>query len=92
MKIKHLKELINKYPDDLEVVILYKDNYLEHIEDEFSIFKSSVNHCNYTTKFQSNIDYYSFTEETFVYADQIDGKMRDVQIPMQKKEVLILEI
>ena len=92
MKIKHLKELINKYPDDLEVVILYRDNYSEHIEDEFSIFKSSVNHCTYTTKWQSCIDYYSFTEEICECMDEVEGKIEEIQIPMTKKDVLIIEV
>ena len=92
MKIKYLKETLSKYPDDLEVVILYKDNYDEHIEDEFSIFPSSLNHCNYTTKWQSNIDYYSFTEKTFEYRDDIGNKICQVHIPMTKKDVLIIEV
>jgi hypothetical protein len=35
MKLKHLKALLENYPDDMEVLIVYKDNYREHIEDEF---------------------------------------------------------
>ncbi len=92
MKIKHLKEALSQYPDDMEVLIIYKDNYGENIEDEFAIFQSSINYCNYTTKWQSNIDYYSFTEEICDYCDEFDGKKQDVQIPMTKKDVLIIEV
>ena len=35
MKLIHLKALLENYPDDMEVLIVYKDNYREHIEDEF---------------------------------------------------------
>lgn len=77
----------------MEVVISYQgyeDKFF--VEGEFSTLRTSINHCSYTTKWESNVDYYSFVEETCVYADQINGKKVDVQIPMQKKEVLVLEV
>jgi hypothetical protein len=49
MKLKHLKALLENYPDDMEVLIVYKDNYREHIEDEFAIRQYPMNYCVYTT-------------------------------------------
>jgi hypothetical protein len=92
MKLIHLKALLENYPDDMEVLIVYKDNYREHIEDEFAIRQSRIHHCVYTTKWQSNIEYYSFTENTCEYRDEIDGKLVDGEISMERKEVVILEV
>ena len=92
MNVKRLKELLNTFPDDMEVLIAYKDNYGECIEDYFAIYQSKVNHCTYTTKWQSNFDYYSFREETCEYRDEIDGKIVEVSVPMNKKDVVILEV
>lgn len=89
MKLKDLKEKLSKYPDDMEVIV----SHLDGIEGEFAIFSSSIYHCNYTTKWQSEIDYYSLNEETWhYYCDEFEGKKQDVQIPMTKKDVLIIEV
>ena len=92
MKLIHLKALLDNYPDDMEVLIVYKDNFREHIEDEFAIRQSRIYHCVYTTKWQSNIEYYSFTENICEYRDEIEGKLVDGEIVMERKEVVILEV
>lgn len=95
MNVKRLKELLNTFPDDLEVLIVYKDNYGECIEDDYTIYQSKVNHCTYTTKWQSNVDFYSFREETCEYRDEdwtIGGKIVEVSVPTNKKDVVILEV
>lgn len=91
MKVKQLKELLDNYPEEMELLIIYRDNYGENIVDDFSIYNASINHCNFTTKFQSNIDYYSSKEDVCVYKDQINGMIQNVELPMEKKEVVILE-
>lgn len=88
MKIKDLKEKLNQFPDDMEVLIGDYDCY----ENEFNISKRELNHCNYTTKFQSEVDFYSFKEDTCKYKDEIDGKIVVVKIPMERKEFVILEV
>ena len=88
MNVKRLKELLNTFPDDMEVLIAYG----ERIEDDYDIYQSKVNHCTYTTKWQSNIDFYSFQEETCEYRDEIGGKIVEVSVPMNKKDVVILEV
>jgi hypothetical protein len=92
MKLKYLKALLENYPEDMEVLIVYKDNYREHIEDEFAIRQYPMNYCVYTTKWESNIEYYSFTENTCEYRDEIDGRLVDGEIVMERKEVVILEV
>lgn len=92
MKNSHLQEILKTFPDDLEVLIVYKDNYGECIEEDYTIYQSKINHCTYTTKWQSNFDYYSFREETCEYRDEIDGKIVRASLPTNKKDVVILEV
>lgn len=94
MNVKRLKELLNTFPDDLEVLIVYKDNYGECIEEDYTIYQSKVNHCTYTTRGQSNDDFYSFREKTYEYEyrDKIDGKIVRVSLLTNKKDVVILEV
>ena len=92
MKVKELIEKLQEFPRDMEVLITYKDNYGRVIEDDFEIVKFSINHCNYATKWQSCIDYYSFTEETCEYRDEVKGKIVERKIPMTKKDVVIIEV
>jgi hypothetical protein len=46
MNIKHLKEKLNQFPDDMEVLI----GDCDWLENEFNISKIEINHCNYTNK------------------------------------------
>jgi hypothetical protein len=88
MKLKHLKALLENYPDDMEVIIGDCDWY----EKEFNISKIELNHCNYTNKWSSNVDYLSQDEDTCEYKDEIDGKIVSIEIPMERKEFVILGI
>jgi hypothetical protein len=88
MNIKQLKEKLNQFPEDLEGVLGDCDWY----ENEFNISKIELNHCNYTNKWSSNVDYFSENEDTCVYRDEIDGKIVVVKIPMERKEFVILEV
>jgi hypothetical protein len=88
MKIKNLIEKLNQFPEELEVIIGDCDWY----ENEFNISKIELNHCNYTNKWYSNVDYFSEDEDTCVYSDEIDCKIVVVKIPMERKEFVILEV
>jgi len=88
MNIKQLKEKLNQFPEELEVIIGDCDWY----ENEFNISKIELNHCNYTNKWSSNVDYFSQNEDSYVYSDEIDGKIVVVKIPMERKEFVILGI
>ena len=92
MNVKRLKELLNTFPDDSEVLIVFKDDYGECIEGDYTIYQSRVNHCTYTTKWQSNVDFYSFQEETCEFRDEIGGKIVRASLPTNKKDVVILEV
>jgi hypothetical protein len=88
MKIKDLIKKLNEFPEELEVIIGDCDWY----ENEFNISKIELNHCNYTNKWSSNVDYFSEDEDTCVYRDEIDGKIVVVKIPMERKEFVILGV
>ena len=88
MRIKELIEKLNQFPEDLEVIIGDCDWY----ENEFNISKIELNHCNYTNKWSSNVDYFSKNEDTCIYRDEIDGKIVVVKNPMERKEFVILEV
>ena len=86
MNIKHLKEKLNQFPDDMEVLI----GDCDWLENEFNISKIEINHCNYTNKQSSNVDYFSQYEDTCEYKDEIDGKIVVVKIPMERKDFAML--
>lgn len=94
MNVKELREKLNQFPDDMEVLITYRDPvYWElQIEYEYKLIKSLVKHCTYTTKWQSNIDYYSFEDDTYTYRDEVDGKLVDMKVHTEQKEFVILEV
>lgn len=87
MKNKELQELLKKHPDDMEVLINFNIDY----DGEITVEKKNLYHCNYTTKWQSNIDFYSETDENVCYKDDIDGKIVAIKIPTERKEFIILD-
>lgn len=88
MNIKELKEKLNEFPDDMEVLIDYGN---EIYDGEFIIIRKDLYHCNYTTKWQSNIDFYSIYDEPAVYKDDVDGKIVEMKVPTEKKEFIIFD-
>lgn len=91
MNNKALQEILKKYPDDMEVLIVYKGGYSEVLEDDFGVYGTTANHCTYSHKWANDISYYSFLEKSFVYKDQVEGKLVDVELAMQTKDVILLE-
>lgn len=87
MKNKDLQEFLKQHPDDMEVLIDYNTCY----EGELVVKKKDLYHCNYTTKWQSNIDFYSEHDEDCVYKDEIDSKIVVMKIPTEKKEFIVLD-
>lgn len=85
---KKLQELLQQYPDDMEVLIDYGQ---EIYGAELIVKRQDLYHCNYTTKWQNNIDYYSLYEEPCVYKDQVNGKIVVMKVPTTKKEFIILD-
>lgn len=93
MKNSELQEILKKYPDDIDVLIGNSDSDGVFIDDLYDIVKEEVNFANYSTKWQNEIDYYSYGEEdSITYRDELNGKLTEVTIPTTKKEVLLLKL
>jgi len=88
---KRLQELLSRYSDDTEVILATRRKHGYCFENEFTIDHMEVNPCGYTTKWQSNIDHYSFVDTKCEYRDEFDGKLVDLEIPMVTKRVIVLE-
>ena len=88
MKNKDLQELLKQYPDDMEVLM---DGGYCYYDGELTIKKKELYHCNCTSKFQSNFDFYSEDDEPCVYKDLVNGKIVEMKIPTEKKEFIILD-
>ena len=88
MKNKDLQEFLKHHPDDMEVLIEYGGGVYD---GELTLKRKDLYHCNYTTKWQSNFDFYSEHDEDCVYKDEIDGKIVAIRIPTEKKEFIILD-
>lgn len=88
MKVKELKEKLNEFPDDMGVLIYYGE---QTYDGNIILKKKDLYHCNYTTKWQSNIDSYSEYDEPCVYKDDVNGKIVAMKIPMEKKEFIVFE-
>ena len=89
MKIKDLKEKLNEYPDDMELLVNGGYFYSENL----NFYKVEISYCEYSTHWNSNARNYSHkTVDTHKYQDFIDGKTVSIEIPMEKKEFVILEV
>ena len=88
MKNKDLQEFLKQYPDDIEVLIYYGDQIYD---GELIIIKKDLYHCNYSTKWQNYIDFYSIYDEPCIYKDEVNGKIVQMKIPTEKKEFIILD-
>lgn len=89
MKIKDLKEKLNEYPDDMELLVNGEYFYSENL----NFYKDEISYCEYSTHWNSNARNYSHkTADTHKYQDFIDGKTISIEIPVKKKEVVILEV
>lgn len=88
MKVKNLIEKLQKFPDDMEVLISYGDQFYE---GEIIVNRKGLYHCNSTSKWQSNFDFYSEHDEPCVYKDEVDGKIVVMKVPTEKKEFIVLD-
>ena len=71
----------------MEILIDYGSCY----DGELIIKKKELYHCNCTSKFQSNFDFYSEEDEPCVYKDLVNGKTVEMRILTEKKEFIILD-
>jgi hypothetical protein len=90
MKIKNLIEKLNQFPEDME--LLANVDCFFYIEN-FNLYKDEMSYCEYSTHWNSNArDYAHKTVDTLKYQDYIDGKTVSIEIPMERKEFVILGI
>ena len=90
MKIKDLIKKLKEFPEDMELLVEY-DTYFNI--DNFNIYKEERSYCKYSTHWNSNAIYYGYKDaDNFKYLDFIDGKNVSIEIPTERKEVVILEV
>lgn len=87
MKVKELIEKLQKYPEDMEVLINWDSIY----DGEIIVTRKDLYHCNCTSKWQSNFDFYSEYDEPCVYKDEVDGKIVAMKVPTERKEFVVLD-
>ena len=92
MKNKDLQELLQKYPDDMDVVISHFDGYERCYTWDMGFLKGTLDCATYTSKFQSNMEEYDLNKDFIEFVDEIEGEKSLVRVPTFKKEVVILEV
>ena len=89
MKIKELIEKLKEFPEDMELLVEGEHFYSENL----NVYKDEISYCEFSTHWNSNARNYSHeTVDTHKYQDFIDGKTVSIEIPMEKKEVVMLYI
>lgn len=88
MTNKQLQQILQQYPEDIE--ILFEENCDYY--NEVVIGKDSLYHFNYTSKFQSNVDYYSKIDEVFEYKDLFNGKIVEVKVKGKFNDFLVISL
>jgi hypothetical protein len=90
MKIKDLIEKLNQFPEDMELLVNFDSFFYMN---NFNLYKDEISYCEYSTHWNSNaIDYAHKTVDTLKYQDYIDGKTVSIEIPMERKEFVILGV
>ena len=89
MKIKELIEKLKEFPEDMELLVELEHFYSENL----NVYKDEISYCEFSTHWNSNARNYAYkTVDTLKYQDFIDGKTVSIEIPMEKKEVVMLYI
>jgi hypothetical protein len=89
MKIKDLVEKLKEFPEDMELLVNGEHFYAENL----IFYKDEISYCEYSTHWNSNaLNYSHKTVDTLKYQDFVDGKTVSIEIPMKKKEVVMLYI
>jgi hypothetical protein len=90
MNVKELKEKLNEFPDDMEVIGLTGD--AGFFISDVGIYKEDVYYAKYSTFWNRNAEHYSLHDGKSYYCDFIDGETVKLEIPKKKKEFLILQV
>jgi hypothetical protein len=94
MKNKELKELLEMFPDDMEVVLHYSSDLYIVYENDFVVDNRELGYCSFPTKWRPKNEIYckSFTDTYRAATDYKDRQTVYEYIPLTKKEVLVLEV
>jgi hypothetical protein len=94
MKNKELKELLEMFPDDMEVVLHYSSDLYIVYENDFVVDNRELGYCSFPTKWRPKNEIYckSITDTYRAAMDYKDGKSIYEDIPLTKKDVLVLEV
>jgi hypothetical protein len=89
MKIKELIEKLKEFPEDMELLVNGEHFYSENL----IFYKDEISYCKYSTHWNSNAIHYGYKDaDNYKYQDFVDGKTVSIEIPMKKKEVVMLYI
>jgi hypothetical protein len=94
MKNKELKELLEMFPDDMEVVLHYSSDLYVVYENDFVVDNRELGYCSFPTKWRLKEEVYGkfFTDTYHARTDYKDGQKIYEDIPLTKKDVLVLEV
>lgn len=94
MKNKELKELLEMFPDDMEVVLHYSSDLYVVYENDFVVDNRELGYASFPTKWRPKNEIYckSFTDTYSAATDYKDRQIVYEDIPLTKKDVLVLEV
>lgn len=94
MKNKELQELLKIFPDDMEVILHYSSDCYIVYENNFVVDNRELGYGSYPTKWRPENEIYDkyINSPCKVAVDYIDNKIIYKDIPLTKKDVLVLEV
>ena len=96
MKIKELKEKLNNYPDDMEVVFHYKSDLCVVYDNDFDVYEKSLGYCSYKSNWKENNEvygnFYSSTYKADVGYDMDKGRPIYENIPLDERDVVVIAV
>jgi len=96
MKIKELKEELNKFPDDMEVVFHYYSDLDNLYDNDFVVYKKTLGHCSFKTSWKEmNEVYGNFISSFYKASVGYDKEKKQViyqNVPVLEKNVVVLEV
>ena len=96
MKNKDLQELLQKYPDDMEVIFHYRSDLENVYDNDFVAYNTTLGYCSYKSSMKENNEVYgkfmSPTYNAVVGYDSYMGGVITEHIPLIDKNVFVLEV
>ena len=94
MKNKDLKEMLNMFPDDMEVIFHYHSDMCITYDNDFVVDNRELNYCSFKTAWNSKQEVYGdrMWDPYSAFVDYQLGKSIFEKIPLTKKDVIVLEV